>query len=139
MQQYLKSVMLMLIGCQAGLLSAQNLQFGLTKLVGSKQDTVPTGKIWKIESFVYSRTLADCPGGSTSINLSDSIVLNGYKTAVRAQRFSGLWNQWNPTNTFGPEFFLWEQKLPMWLPSGTTLAAGTGVRYISILEFKETP
>jgi hypothetical protein len=138
MHQYLKSVMLMLIGCQAGLLSAQNLQFGLTKLVGSKQDTVPSGKIWKIESFVYSRTLADCPGGSTSINLSDSIVLNGFNTAVRAQRFAGLWHPWR-SDTYGPEFFLWEQKTPMWLPSGTTLAAGTGVRYISILEFKETP
>lgn len=117
----------------------QNLQFGKTKLVDSKTDTVPAGKIWKIESFVYSKTLADCPGSGATVNISDSIVLNGNKLSVRAQRFAGLvdWRNWNTSPS--PEFLVWEQKTPMWLPSGTTLAAGRGVLYISVLEFKDVP
>jgi hypothetical protein len=117
----------------------QNLQFGKTKLIDSKTDTVPKGKIWKIESFVYSKTLADCPGSGATVNISDSIVLNGNKLSVRAQRFAGMvdWRNWNTSPS--PEFLVWEQKTPMWLPAGTTLASGRGVLYISILEFNDVP
>ncbi len=119
-------------------LVAQNLQFGKTKFIDSKTDTVPAGKVWKIESFVYSQSIAVCPTSNTSLNISDSIILNGRNLMVRAQRFSGLHQAWS-NHTWGPEFFLWEQKTPMWLPTGTTIAAGRGVMYISVLEFKESP
>jgi hypothetical protein len=117
---------------------AQNLQFGKTKFIDTKTDTVPAGKVWKIETFAYSQSIANCPTSGTSVNISDSIVLNGKNMMVRAQRFSGLHQAWS-NHTWGPEFFLWEQKTPMWLPSGTTIAAGRGVMYISVLEFKEAP
>ncbi len=121
-------------------LSAQNLQFGTTKLIDSKSDTVPAGKIWKIECFVYSQPIAQCPNsGAPKVNISDSIILNGKPMMVRAQRFSAMYeNTWDDYG-WNTEFFLWEQKTPMWLPAGSTLSVGSGVRYISVLEFKESP
>jgi hypothetical protein len=120
-------------------LNSQNLQFGKTKLIESKTDTVPAGKVWKVESFIYSKTVTDCPTGASSINISDSIAINGNKLAVRVQRFSGLHDNWRYGYGWSPEFFLWEQKTPMWFPAGTTLATGRGVLYISVLEFNDIP
>ena len=136
---FIKSaLMLGLLGmCQS--LVAQNLQFGKTKLIESKTDTVPKGKVWKVESFIYSKTVTDCPTGASSINISDSIAINGNKLAVRVQRFSGLHDNWRYGYGWSPEFFLWEQKTPMWFPAGTTLATGRGVLYISVLEFNDIP
>jgi hypothetical protein len=136
---FIKSaLMLGLLGmCQS--LVAQNLQFGKTKLIESKTDTVPKGKVWKVESFIYSKTVTDCPTGASSVNISDSIAINGNKLAVRVQRFSGLHDNWRYGYGWSPEFFLWEQKTPMWFPAGTTLATGRGVLYISVLEFNDIP
>jgi len=136
---FIKSALLLgLLGmCQS--VVAQNLQFGKTKLIESKTDTVPKGKVWKVESFIYSKTVTDCPTGASSVNISDSIAINGNKLAVRVQRFSGLHDNWRYGYGWSPEFFLWEQKTPMWFPAGTTLATGRGVLYISVLEFNDIP
>ncbi len=135
------TILLLILICQK--LIAQNLQFGKSRLVSSRTDTVPTGMVWKIESFVYSRPVADCPAGTTPVNISDSIVINGNKLMVRAQRFSAQNASYQWSHGFGvswsPEYIIWEQKTPMWLPAATTIAAGSGVLYISVLEFKETP
>jgi hypothetical protein len=88
---------------------------------------------------VYSQAIVNCPTSGTTLNISDSIVFNGNKMMVRAQRFSGLFEYSWDNYAWAPEFFLWEQKTPLWLPAGTTLAAGRGVMYISILEFNEAP
>jgi hypothetical protein len=121
--------------------SAQNLQYGKSKLISSKTDTVPAGKVWKVESFMYAKAIENCPSTTTPINITDSVVLNGNKMPVRAQRFVGTIVSYyvNATAASSPEFIIWEQKTPMWLPAGTTLAAGTGVLYINVLEFKEAP
>lgn len=120
---------------------AQNLQFGKSKLIDTKTDTVPAGKVWKVESFMYSKSISDCPTNTIPVNITDSITVNGHKMAVRAQRFVGtIVNYYvNATAASSPEFIIWEQKTPMWLPAGTTIAAGRGVLYINVLEFKETP
>jgi hypothetical protein len=121
---------------------AQNLQFGKSKLIDSKRDTVPSGKVWKIESFVYKLPPANCPTGSTAINITDSIVLNGNKIGVRAQRFTGTVTYQAGSQgvaATSPNLVIWEQKTPMWIPAGTTLSAAGGVLYINVLEFNETP
>jgi len=118
-------------------LGAQNLQYGKSKLIDSKTDTVPSGRAWKVEGFVFANTLANCPGSYAVVNIDDSIVLNGHKMAVRTQRFYGpSSNSWG---AISPEYVLWQQATPMWLPAGATLAAGRGVKFINVLEFKETP
>ena len=121
--------------------NAQNLQFGKSKLIDSKTDTVPAGKVWKVESFMFSKAITDCPTNTIPVNITDSIVLNGHKMPVRAQRFVGTIVSYyvNATAASSPEFIIWEQKTPMWLPAKTTLSAGRGVLYINVLEFNETP
>jgi hypothetical protein len=90
---------------------------------------------------MYAKAIENCPSTTTPINITDSVVLNGNKMPVRAQRFVGTIVSYyvNATAASSPEFIIWEQKTPMWLPAGTTLAAGTGVLYINVLEFKEAP
>gem|GEM_PF-403347 len=134
----IRGLICFLLFMTAGGLIAQNLEFVDARMVDSKTDTVPTGRIWKVESIVYSQGVTHCPTSSNYINISDSIMLDGKGTMVRAQRFSGLHPGWS-SQAFSPEFIVWEQKLPMWLPSGTRVAAGRGVMYLSVLEFKKTP
>lgn len=118
-------------------LSAQNLQYGKAKLIDSKTDTVPSGRSWKLEGFVFNHTIANCPSTHSTVNVDDSIVLNGHKMAVRSQRFYGA--TWNSGGAVSPQYFLWKQDIPMWLPAGSTLAAGRGVKFINVIEFKEVP
>lgn len=118
-------------------LSAQNLQYGKAKLIDSKVDTVPTGRAWKLEGFVFSNTISNCPGSWTTINIDDSIVLNGHKMAVRSQRLYG--SSSNSSGALSPEYIIWKQETPMWLPAGSTLSAGRGVKFINVIEFKEVP
>jgi hypothetical protein len=110
---------------------AQNLSFSNPKLIESA-DTVPVGKTYKVESFVFSREipLLYTSSGSPYQNVQDDfILLNGINVAVRSCRMGG--GHWASV--------VWEQKLPIWLPSGTIIAPSTGVRYINIVEFTLNP
>lgn len=133
---------LFLVSFGANPLNAQNLQFSKAKLIGTTTDTVPTGKVWKVEGFIYSQPIVNCPINHVPANISDSILINSQQINIRAQRFSGLvlvnLGGWGYV-THSPEFIIWEQKTPLWLPSGTTLAASKGVLYINVLEFNTAP
>jgi hypothetical protein len=108
---------------------AQNLSFSNPKLIESA-DTVPVGKTYKVESFIFSRDMPFIATGHPnpfSNSQDDYILINGINTSVRSSRTT-------PQSTF-----LWEQKLPIWLPSGTIISPSTGVRYINIIEFSSIP
>jgi hypothetical protein len=117
--------------------NAQNLQFGKCKLIDSKTDTVPSGRAWKVEGFVFTNSIANCPSSSTELNITDSIILNGSNFSVRAQRFFGP--TYTSRGSTAPTYLIWKQETPLWLPAGTTLAAGRGVSYINVIEFKDVP
>lgn len=117
-----------------------NLQFSQIKMI-STLDTVPNGKVWKVESIVYSQSIPNYNGNS--INQDEIISINGQNVSVRSSRYM------SGTNWFsGPygwmnhpvaEFITWEQKLPMWLPAGTTINVGAGVQYINAIEYNIVP
>jgi len=115
-----------------------NLQFSKVKLISNIQDTVPNGKVWKIESFIFSQSIPNCTG-STTVNQDEFIKINGQNISVRSSRFlSGYFWQggpggWNATPN--SDYNIWEQKLPLWLPSGTSLSSDNGVLYISAIEY----
>ncbi len=114
-----------------GQVEAQNLSFSNPRLIESA-DTVPVGKTYKVESFVFSREIPWLQAGNSWPYQSvqdDFILLNGVNVAVRSCRLGGA--HWASE--------VWEQKLPIWLPSGTIIAPLTGVRYINILEFSSIP
>jgi hypothetical protein len=111
-------------------LSAQgNLQFSQVKLIGTTTETIPVGKVWKVESFIYSTAIGSV---SSSLTQNDNIIVNGQTVTVRSAR-SGNGGYSAAT------YHVWEQTLPMWLTEGTTLQASTNVYRISAIEYNVIP
>jgi hypothetical protein len=116
-----------------------NLQFNKAKLVNTI-DTVPSGKVWKIESIIYSSSIVDALCNTSTNNScnsnskSDNITINGNSVIVRqSSTVTGSYNFGYSTS------LLWEQKLPIWLNQGNTISSSNGVLYVNVLEFNITP
>ncbi len=121
-----------------GILSAQgSLQFNQVKVVTSVE-TVPVGKVWKVESVIYNIPL-DQPSAQSSGTASCTVTryrhvaieVNGIPTKVgegsHAASYSSL------------DFFHSYTKLPFWLPAGFTLSGGPCLNMVSVLEFNIIP
>lgn len=134
----MKTSIVFLLVIVHGWVSAQALIYNQTLWITSASGTVtcPTGKVWKIENVLYSSTIPD-PACSSSTSCSsigahnDVIAVNGVNTNIRTARSRG--------SSYGLASWLWEKQWPLWLPSGSSLATGTGVLGISVIEFTETP
>ena len=124
------------------LFSQGNLQFSQIKLV-STLETVPGGKVWKVESAVFmggapfclgTGPNASCAGGS----LSGAGFVGDMAFQVNGQTNYLYSNIGSPTNaaSYGSHGY---SPFPLWLPASTTLAAGTNMRYLSVLEFTIVP
>lgn len=99
------------------------LEYNGVKLISSSQ-TVPQGKVWKIESILGNQY------EMVNINISGTkILVNGGAVYFYEHSSPCL----SDNNTFFPV------KLPMWLPENTSLAPSTGVAYISVIEFNVIP
>lgn len=111
------------------------LQFNQIKLVGA-QEQVPSGKAWKICGILPSaRLTVTNANGSSSIN--HIIVVDGtnvyYATgdAVGSTYGNGTTGYASVSSNISSS--------ALWLPANTTLAAGTGVHRISVIEFNIIP
>jgi hypothetical protein len=114
----------------AGVLAQHTLQFNQVKLVGTVE-TVPTDKVWKIESMLPSSRLTTyyC-SSSTSCSYSQTqhiILVNGTNVFMASADAAG--------SAYGVTTNALMLNTTIWLPAGTTLAAGTGVFKISVIEF----
>lgn len=127
----------------SGVLAQGTLQFNQVKLVSATSETVPTGKVWKVENVAGSRVLQyQISSTSTSdFNPADqAILINGNAVtvtqAVATGAGSGTGNtSWRASYTYAAS----PTDFPLWLPAGTTLAASTNVTYISVIEFNIVP
>jgi hypothetical protein len=120
-----------------GFLAQGNLQFNQVKLV-TNQETVPVGKVWKVESVIYN-----IPSGSNTYqtgNYGDcsasdynksAIVVDGYPTKVGQGTTPLGYSSGTYTHTY--------TILPLWLPAGATLSGGTCLNKISVIEFNIIP
>jgi hypothetical protein len=112
------------------LFSQSNLQFNKVKLIGATPDTVPIGKIWKVESAIYNGEIANIggiPNPSIQTNVA-YIYLNNETISIRK----------SSTMSWGlATSIIWEQQFPIWLPAGTILQTGNNVLYLSVLEFNQ--
>ena len=120
--------------------SQGNLQFNQVKLV-STQETVPAGKVWRVDSYAYNGggafagTLSaqySMDGSNTysSLNLIGSYIINGQTNQIPISFSRGSVN-----GLVSVELNLF----PFWLPTGSTLAAGTNLRHLSVVEFNIIP
>jgi hypothetical protein len=112
-----------------------SLEFNQIKQVVNVQETVPAGKVWKVEGVMYNRGIpAPFCTGSTSCgntNQVDQITVDGQNIVVREFESRGDYDQVNTV--------IWESKFPLWLGAGSTLQASTGVYAINVIEFNILP
>ncbi len=126
------------IGCS---LKAQTLSYSRVILVESNSQTVPLGHVWKVENAVSSVPSQVNTAGWSSVPSPTShfqMVINGNAINISKVEMSSM----APFNSSQISYTingLNQETFPMWLPAGTTLAAGTNVRYLSVIEFKENP
>lgn len=93
--------------------NAQNLQFNQVKWVFA-QETVPGGKVWKIESVMYSASVGSV---SSSLNQEDQIKIDGSPYTGRSARSGN-------GGYSAASYFVWEQQYPMWLYAGKPYKLG---------------
>lgn len=136
-------------------LNAQgNLQFNQVKLV-TASETVPVGKVWKVESALSGEERYPTSGTALPSN-SRFILVNGTSVCVHEEHVAttgvgfngccggGFWmnNVGMAVNSTTPvlvQVSAQPTKLPLWLPAGATLAVGAKVSSISVVEFNIIP
>ncbi|MCF8269124.1 MAG: hypothetical protein K9I25_04075 [Crocinitomicaceae bacterium] len=122
-----------------------NLQFNQVKLV-TTSETVPAGKVWKLENYLPSSQLAidlnRQPNQASAGGTKNFIVLvNGAQVFLQTTitrevgRNDGYWSQDGYATAADYRIF----DAPIWLPAGTTLAASTNVMSLSVVEFNVLP
>ena len=97
--------------------TSYNLGFSQAILVEGTSLSVPSGKVWKVVSV--QRSEFNDYTARIEIDGNDIYVGGGYQDGVtqnqRVTKFS--------------------ETFPIWLPSGTTIKAGQGVQFVSVVEF----
>jgi hypothetical protein len=114
-----------------------NLQFNQVKLV-TNTETVPVGKVWKIESVIYNIPFTasgyqSTNGGCNSPNYYEStaIEIAGTPTKVGQGTQPASYSNLTYTHSY--------TMLPLWIPAGTTLSGGTCLNKVSVIEFNIIP
>ena len=108
------------------------LQYNQALLISTAGGTVPANAVWKVVSILPSSLpLVSYPqyyiaptAGTFAITVNGSTI---YTSSISSS-FGLSDNNYCSTNSNG-------LALPIWLPAGTTLAAGTNIEYISVIEF----
>jgi len=113
-----------------------NLQFNQVKLV-TALETVPAGKVWKIESVIYTISSTSSGAQSTSGGCSQvyyestAIEIAGTPTKVGQGTQAASVSSLSYTHSY--------TILPIWIPAGTTLSGGVCLNKISVIEFNIIP
>ena len=128
-----------------GAFTQGNLQFNQVKLV-STIETVPAGKVWKVENYLPSSQLAidlNRPSNQATAGGTKNfiILVNGNQVFLQTTitrevgRDDAYWNHSGYTTASDYKIF----DAPIWLPASTTLAASTNVLSLSVIEFNILP
>jgi hypothetical protein len=116
----------------SGMVWGQTLQFSQVLLVSSNTQTVPAGKVWKVTNILASSSLV--ASGNQTVNFS--ITVDNSQVFV-----AGANSQVNVYNQGVQSMSSTSNQLvqPIWLPAGSTLAAGQNVFRVSVIEFTVLP
>ncbi len=113
-----------------------NLQFNQIKLLNTSS-TVPSGKVWKVESVLHGDNTA-WAFGSPSTDCIMSIKINGANICLsRLHTYAtgtGLSN-----SAAASESAFNCTSFPIWLPEGASVDLGYNSKYISIIEYNLVP
>ncbi len=117
-------------------LHSQSLSFSQAKLV-SQTETVPSGRVWKVVNILPSARLTTTTFSSGGSTRDFIITINGQTVYYLSAESRGNLNGNGQTGITSVTESIGEA--PIWLPAGTTLAAGTNVHSVSVLEFIVNP
>jgi len=132
-----------LLWCGA-IYSQGNLQFNQVKIVSNTDasQTVPAGKVWKIESIISD-------GGQDSYPVQTSGAVQSFFSACGAPAFYYLYNgKYLAINSLPISFGIHTSggvmsSLPLWVPSGSTICMCTNASFCargySVIEFNIVP
>jgi hypothetical protein len=111
-----------------------NLQLNQVLLVSNTLQTVPVGKVWKVESFMQAGIAApDMIETGGTCALSDRhhpMIVNGQSYYL----ING-----SPGHGSSGVFLAVSNILPMWLPAGATLKTACAKDVISVIEYNLVP
>ena len=128
----MKFLLVLVAFALGGLAWGQTLQFSQVLLVSSNTQTVPAGKVWKVENILASSSLV--ASGNQTVNFSISVD-NSQVFVAGANSQVNVYNQGVQSMSSTSNQLV----QPIWLPAGSTLAAGQNVFRVSVIEFTVVP
>lgn len=135
----MKKIIFILFALQVGFsgfeLGAQTLSFSQVKLVSAVQ-TVPQNKVWKVENILPSVRLTTTNFNGQSV-VNFTLLVNGLTVFYLSTESLGNLQGNGTTGITAVSAGIGDS--PIWLPAGTTLAAGNNLHGISVIEFNVVP
>lgn len=113
-----------------------SLQFNQVKLV-TVQETVPMGKVWKVESVIFN-----IPQDGSPFSVQSNANCNENQRRTYAIVVDGIPTKAGELSSaagYSSDYFHMTTKLPLWLPAGATLSGGICNNKISVIEFNIIP
>lgn len=111
-----------------------NLQLNQVILVSSSVQTVPAGKVWKVESYMQAGIAApdmiEVGGTCAYSDRHHPMIVNGQPYFL----ING-----SPGHGSSGTFLAASNILPMWLPAGATLRTACSKDVLSVIEFNLVP
>lgn len=115
-----------------------DLIFSRVMLVNTTPQTVPTGYVWKINSFLPATDIVPVvsPGGSSNGKANVSFCMKlGTKTIYIGGNY-GAWTYGSAMGYSGATGCSAVLDTQLWIPADSSIAAFTNVSAISVTEFK---
>lgn len=107
-----------------------NLQFNQVLKVSATVETVPAGKVWKIESYQQSNV----SGTSNSTSTCDVARVRPY--IIDGQIYHNIKNIASGNAGY---VYTAENRMPIWLRAGQTAATSCPSDFLSVIEFNVVP
>lgn len=129
----MKILFLSLFTLLTSLLCAQgNLQFNQVLKIVDVNQTVPAGKVWKVESYHQAQ-----------VGISTSLPTTGCADLTRTRPYfvdNVLYHQVQPIGNGNSSFAsAASNKFPLWLRTGQTLRTSCPGDFLSVIEFNVIP
>lgn len=129
-----QSIIIVFLFLSLRLFSQGNLQFSQVKLV-TTAETVPAGKVWKIENILPGVRPTTTSWGNSTLDFT--ININNQTVYYLSSESKG--NLGGNGQTGISSISVGIGNAPIWLPGGAILSAGTNVLSVNVLEFNVVP
>ena len=129
-----QSILIVFLFLSLRLFSQGNLQFSQVKLV-TTSETVPAGKVWKIENILPGVRPTTTSWGNSTLDFT--ININNQTVYYLSSESKG--SLFGNGQTGISSISVGIGNAPIWLPAGSILSAGTNVLSVNVLEFNLVP